>query len=76
MRCNSSPQEVIAVNFLLNNIDISKIQALIYHFPNGQMLQIEIKDIKQLAALEFEIGKLCDTSHIDGKLHFYPMGNS
>lgn len=64
------------MSYIPSNIDISKIQTLIYHFPNGHMLQIEIKDIKQLAVLEYEIGKLCDTSHIDGKLHFYPRGNS
>lgn len=63
------------MNFLPRNIDISRIEALIYHFPNGKMLRIEIKDIEQLAVLEFEVGKLCDTSHIDGKLHFYPRGN-
>jgi hypothetical protein len=64
------------VNCLPSNIDISKIRALIYHFPNGKMLRIDIKDIEQLAVLEFEVGKLCDTSHIDGKLHFYPRGNT
>jgi len=64
------------LNFLPSTIDISKIEALIYHFPNGKMLQIEIHDIEQLAVLEYEVGKLCDTTHIDGKLHFYPRGNS
>jgi hypothetical protein len=64
------------LNFLPNTIDISKVQTLLYHFPDGQVLQLEIKDIEQLNTLEFEIGRFCDTSDINGTLHFYPHGNS
>jgi len=64
------------LNFLPNTIDISKVQTLLYHFPDGQVLRLEIKDIEQLATLKFEIGRFCDTSDINGILHFYPHGNS
>ena len=64
------------MNFLPNSIDISKVQTLLYHFPDGQVLQLEIKDTEQLAALEFEVGRFCDTTDIDGTLHFYPRGNA
>ena len=64
------------MDFLPCTIDFSKIESLIYHFPNGKVLRIEIKDIEQLAVLKHEVGNLCDTTHIDGKLHFYPRGNT
>ena len=64
------------MNFLPDTIDFSKIQTLLYHFPDGKVLRLEIKDIEQLATLQFEIGKFCDTTDIDGVLHFYPRGNS
>jgi len=64
------------VNFLPNSIDITKVQTLLYHFPDGKVLQLDIKDIDRLSTLEFEVGRFCDTSEINGVLHFYPRGNS
>lgn len=69
-------KEDTALNFLPNTVDISKVQTLLYHFPDGQVLRLEIKDIEQLATLKFEIGRFLDTSEIDGILHFYPHGNA
>ena len=69
-------KEDTALNFLPNTVDISKVQALLYHFPDGQVLRLEIKDIEQLATLKFEIGRFLDTSEINGILHFYPNGNA
>jgi hypothetical protein len=71
-----SRKEDITLNFLPNTIDITKVQTLLYHFLDGQVLQLEIKNIDQLAALEFEVGRFCDTTEINGILHFYPRGNS
>jgi hypothetical protein len=71
-----SRKEDFTLNFLPNTIDISKVQTLLYHFLDGQVLQLEIKNIDQLAALEFEVGRFCDTTEINGILHFYPRGNS
>jgi hypothetical protein len=68
--------EDTVLNFLPDTVDISKVEALFYHFPDGQVLRLEIKDIEQLATLRFEIGKFLDTSEIDGILHFYPNGNA
>lgn len=64
------------MNFLPATIDISKVQTLLYHFPDGEVLRLEIKDIEQLASLKMEFGRFCDTSDINGILHFYPHGNS
>jgi hypothetical protein len=69
-------KEDATVNFFPNTIDLSKVQTLLYHFPDGKVLRLEIKDIEQLSTLELEIGRFCDTSEIDGILHFYPHGNA
>ena len=44
-------------------IDFSKVDTLVYHMPNGPPLSVEIGDI-------------CDTSEIDGVVHFFPKGNA
>jgi len=64
------------LNFLPQTIDISKVETLLYHFPDGKVLQLEIKDAQVLSRKKFERGRFCDTSHINGILHFYPEGNS
>ena len=64
------------MNFLPDTIDFSKVQTLLYHFPDGKVLKLELNNIDQLATLEFELGRFCDPSAINGILHFYPRGNS
>jgi hypothetical protein len=64
------------MKFLPNTIDISKVETLLYHFPDGKVLKLEINSMKNLSNLEFELGRFCDTSDINGILHFYPRGNS
>jgi len=64
------------LNFLPDTIDLSKVETLLYHFPDGKVLQLEIKDIEQLTALEHEEGRFCDTTEVNGILHFYPRGNA
>ena len=69
-------KEGITMKFLPNTIDISKVETLLYHFPDGKVLKLEINSMKNLSNLEFELGRFCDTSDINGILHFYPRGNS
>ena len=57
-------------------IDRSKVRTIIYHLPDGKRLRIDIGDINKLTELQFEIGSICDTSDIDGVLHFFPRGNA
>ena len=64
------------MKFLPNTIDISKVETLLYHFPDGKVLKLEINSMKNLSTLEFELGRFCNTSDINGILHFYPRGNS
>lgn len=55
-------------------VDMKNVRTIIYHLPNGPSFPVEMEDIKEL--IEFGFGDVCDTSDIDGILHFYPKGNA
>jgi len=55
-------------------IDITKVRTLIYHMPDGQQFLLNMEGIEQF--VELGPGRVCDTSEIDGVLHFFPRGNA
>ena len=59
-----------------NTIDLSKVDTLIYHLPNGPSFSVEMDEIGGLFDIDMEMGDICDTSDIDGVLHFFPKGNA
>lgn len=58
------------------NIDFSKVETLIYHLPNGPALSVEMEGLQDIIDIDMEIGDVCDTSEIDGVVHFFPRGNA
>ncbi len=59
-----------------NQIDFSKVETLVYHLPDGPSFSVEMEGVEALFDLEMEIGDVCDTSDIDGVVHFFPRGNA
>lgn len=57
-------------------IDLSKVNTLIYHLPDGPAFSVEMKGLHGYLDLDMEMGYVCDTSDIDGVLHFFPRGNA
>ena len=57
-----------------HSIDMSKVQAVICHMPDGETFAIPIDGIEQF--IDFGLGKICDTSEINGVVHFFPRGNA
>ncbi len=57
-------------------IDFSKVDTLIYHLPDGPTLSVNMNNIEEVFDLEMEMGEVCDTSEIDGVIHFFPRGNA
>ncbi len=55
-------------------IDITKVRTVVYHMPDGQQFSISMEGIEQF--VELGPGRVCDTSEIDGTLHFFPRGNA
>lgn len=62
--------------FFSKSIDFSKVETLIYHLPNGPALSVEMAGLKDIIDIDMEIGHVCDTSDIDGVVHFFPRGNA
>ena len=59
-----------------NPIDFSKVDTLVYHLPDGPSFSVAMEGIETIFDLEMEIGDICDTSEIDGVVHFFPKGNA
>jgi len=62
--------------FFSNPIDLSKVNTLIYHLPDGPTFSVELNELTGFIDLDIEMGDICDTSEIDGVLHFFPKGNA
>ncbi len=69
-------QPVYMKNFFFTPIDLSKVETLVYHLPDGPSFSVEMEGIEGLLDLEMEMGDICDTSDIDGVIHFFPKGNA
>ena len=59
-----------------NPIDLSQVNTLIYHLPDGPTFSVEMNDLNGFIDLDMEMGDICDTTDIDGVLHFFPKGNA
>ncbi len=57
-------------------IDLSSVSTVVYHLPNGPALSLKVNGIEDYLDLELELGHICDTSDIDGIIHFFPKGNA
>jgi len=62
--------------FLPYPIDFTKVDTLVYHLPDGPTFSLEMDDIEDFIDIEMEQGHVCDTSDIDGVVHFFPRGNA
>ncbi len=57
-------------------VDLSSAETVIYHVPDGPSFMLPTEGIKEYIDLELEQGDICDTSDIDGIVHFFPKGNA
>ena len=55
-------------------IDITNVDIVVYHLPDGKKIAIKMDGVEQF--LDLGLGKICDTSDIDGVVHFFPRGNA
>lgn len=58
------------------SIDFTKVDTLVYHLPDGPTLSVEMEGFEEFIDFEMELGDICDTSDIDGVVHFFPKGNA
>lgn len=69
-------QEISMKKFLYNPVDLSKVNTLIYHLPDGPSFSVDMDGYASFLDFDMEWGDVCDTSDIDGVLHFFPRGNA
>ena len=67
---------LIMKKYYYRSIDLSKVETLVYHLPEGPALSVEMGELDGIFDLDMEIGDICDTSDIDGVMHFFPKGNA
>lgn len=56
------------------SIDTSKVRTVIFHMPDGQRFTINMNGLEEF--VDLGPGRICDTSEIDGVVHFFPRGNA
>lgn len=61
-------------NLIAKQFDMSKVRSVIYHLPDGQTMVLSVDDLDDY--MEFGHGVVCDTSDIDGIVHYFPRGNA
>jgi len=64
------------MNLFSRSIDLSRAMTLVYHLPNGPSLAIQLDGTEDLFDIDLEMGEVCDTSEIDGVVHFFPRGSA
>lgn len=57
-------------------VDLTSADTVIYHLPDGPPLSLSIDGLEAFIDLDLEVGHVCDTSEIDGTIHFFPRGNA
>ncbi len=62
------------MKFFPHPIDMAKVETVVYHLPDGKSYAVHVDSIEQF--MEFGPGQVCDTSDIDGIVHFFPRGNA
>ena len=64
------------MKFITQSHDLSHAHTLIYHLPNGEIVEIDIDDYVLLIEFGLEFGRVCNTAEIDGVIHFFPFGHA
>ena len=55
-------------------VDMSKVRTIVYHLSDGEVFTIDKDTIDH--GVDFGFGDICDTSDIDGVIHFFPRGSA
>ena len=55
-------------------VDMSKVRTIVYHLSDGKAYAIDTEAFDQ--EVDFGFGDVCDTSEINGVLHYFPRGNA
>lgn len=55
-------------------VDLAQTDTVVFHLPDGEALTLPVAELE--GELELGFGKVCDTSEINGEIHYFPRGNA
>ena len=55
-------------------VDLGSANTIVFHLPDGEALALPVEGVD--GDLELGLGKVCDTSSINGEIHYFPRGNA
>ena len=55
-------------------IDLAQANMIVFHLPDGESLALPVDSFE--GDLELGLGNVCDTSEINGEIHYFPRGNA
>ena len=55
-------------------IDLAQANMIVFHLPDGEALALPVESME--GDLELGLGNVCDTSEINGEIHYLPRGNA
>ena len=50
-------------------IDLTKVRTVIYHLPDGQTVAVKLEGLQEF--MDLRHGNICDTSDVNGVVHFF-----
>ena len=56
------------------NFDMGKVRTVLFHMPDGETYAVDTDSFEQM--LDVSYGEYCDTSDVNGIIHFFPKGNA
>jgi len=60
---------------LLNKkVDLAGVQTIVYHLPDGEALAVPVEGYE--GDFDPGLGEICDTSDINGVVHYFHRGNA
>ena len=61
------------MEWISSTINMDKVKTIVYHMLDGHPLALPVQGFEEL--IEFGPGDICDTSEVNGIVHFFPKGN-
>ena len=59
---------------LIKSIDLGEADTIVFHLRDGESLALPVEGIE--GDMELGLGQVCDTSAINGEIHYFPRGNA
>ena len=59
---------------LTKMVDLAGVRTIVYHMPDGEALSVQVEECE--GDFDPGLGEICDTSEINGVVHYFHRGNA